>query len=337
MIESPMISNSFRRRVSFIFLLIVVLAGTLAAQDCLTAGDLEPGARAALQNTAQQYFRMSAAGDYAGLKAAAVPALASSFAGVESAIATHQPDFSAAQATPSAMYVLENSAKATMDRAEYYCGIFNSPDRVMFVIPKLAPGRYAVVTEDVSGGRQPLKLTFVLQQQGSRWALAGYTVKPTQVAGHDMSWYVAQARQYKSRGQNLAAYLYYLEAWYLSQPVEIEYTAQQDRLSDDMQQARPPDWPSQSQPMSLVAGGKTYRITHIFPDSVGTELDLVVKYQAAADISNTAAAFQDNMAVIKAAVARYPELRNAFAGVVARAVDPSGRDYGSLLAMKDVK
>jgi hypothetical protein len=41
--------------------------------------------------------------------------------------------------------------------------------------------------------------------------------------------------------------------------------------------------------------------------------------------------------VIKALVAKYPELRAAFAGVVARAVEPSGRDYGTLLPMKDVK
>jgi hypothetical protein len=71
--------------------------------------------------------------------------------------------------------------------------------------------------------------------------------------------------------------------------------------------------------------------------AVWTDLDLIVKYQAATDLSNTAAAFQDNLAVIKAVVARYPELRDAFAGVVARAVDSSGRDYGSLLAIKDVK
>jgi hypothetical protein len=30
-------------------------------------------------------------------------------------------------------------------------------------------------------------------------------------------------------------------------------------------------------------------------------------------------------------------LRNAFAGVVARAVAPNGNDYGTMLAMKDVK
>jgi len=69
---------------------------------------------------------------------------------------------------------------------------------------------------------------------------------------------------------------------------------------------------------------------------VGTDLDLIVKYQAA-DISNTNLAYQSNIAVIKALVMKYPEVKDVFAAVVARAVDPSGRDYGTLLAMKDVK
>ena len=69
---------------------------------------------------------------------------------------------------------------------------------------------------------------------------------------------------------------------------------------------------------------------------MGNDLDVVVKYQAA-DVSNTARAFQENTAVIKALVAKYPEFREAFAGVVARAVEPSGRDYGTLLAMKEIK
>jgi hypothetical protein len=40
---------------------------------------------------------------------------------------------------------------------------------------------------------------------------------------------------------------------------------------------------------------------------------------------------------MKAVVAKYPEVRSAFTSVVGRAVDPSGRDYGTMLAMKDVK
>jgi len=70
--------------------------------------------------------------------------------------------------------------------------------------------------------------------------------------------------------------------------------------------------------------------------AVGNNLDVEVKYQAA-DVSNTARTFQENTAVIKALVARSPELREAFDGVVARAVEPSGHDYGSLMAMKDIK
>ena len=86
----------------------------------------------------------------------------------------------------------------------------------------------------------------------------------------------------------------------------------------------------------MVAEGRTYKVTEIFPLPVGDDLDVVVKYQSA-DVSNTAQTFKDNVAVMKALLAKYPELREAFGGVVARAVEPSGRDYGSMLPMKDLK
>ena len=43
------------------------------------------------------------------------------------------------------------------------------------------------------------------------------------------------------------------------------------------------------------------------------------------------------MAVMKALVLKFPELRDAFDGIVARAVEPSGKDYGALMHMKDLK
>ena len=85
-----------------------------------------------------------------------------------------------------------------------------------------------------------------------------------------------------------------------------------------------------------MAAGKTYKVTDLFPVPVGRDFDLVVKYQSA-DVSNTGKTFQDNMAVMKALLAKYPEFRDAFAGIVVRAVEPSGKDYGSMLAMKDIK
>jgi hypothetical protein len=40
---------------------------------------------------------------------------------------------------------------------------------------------------------------------------------------------------------------------------------------------------------------------------------------------------------MKALLVKFPELRDAFDGIVARAVEPSGKDYGALMKMKDIK
>jgi len=86
----------------------------------------------------------------------------------------------------------------------------------------------------------------------------------------------------------------------------------------------------------LVAGGKTCKLTALFPLPEGKDFDLVVKYQSA-DVSNPAKTFQENTDVMKALLVKYPELRDGFDGMVARAVEPSGRDYGSMLPMKEIK
>jgi hypothetical protein len=115
-------------------------------------------------------------------------------------------------------------------------------------------------------------------------------------------------------------------------PVPFMATATTDKLYDEMQTVKPSDLP----PLDLVAGGKTYKVTDLFPVPVARDFDLVVKYQSA-DVSDNGKTFQDNMAVIKALLAKYPEFRDAYAGIVVRAVEPSGRDYGSMMAMKDIK
>ena len=107
-------------------------------------------------------------------------------------------------------------------------------------------------------------------------------------------------------------------------------------MEHEAQQSVPPDLPING-PVDLAApNGKSYKLTEVFPVVVDNNLNLVVKYSVP-DISDTARAFQDNMAVIKAMVTKYPELREPFGGVVARAVAPSGQDYGTLLPMKDIK
>jgi hypothetical protein len=333
------------RRVLFaisLSVMVLILCGALAhAQTCLTADDMDEPTRTALVSTAKRYFDMAARGDSAALRQNSIASLASDFSGIETVVKDNQTNFSGAQATPRAPFQLKAEGTAPFERAEFLCGVFGksgqTADSAVFVIPNLAPGNYGVVTMDVATAKQPYAASFVLQQEGKEWKVGGFYVKEVQVVGHDANWFAEHGRAFKTKGQNRNAWLYYIEARDLAVPVPFMYTQMTDRLADESETVRPADLPVSGNTIELAAGGKTHRLTTLFPLGVGQDLDLVVKYQSA-DVSNTAQTFQDNMAVIKALVAKYPEFRDAFEGVVARAVEPTtGRDYGSLLPMKDIK
>jgi hypothetical protein len=176
----------------------------------------------------------------------------------------------------------------------------------------------------------------VLQQVGTDWKVGGLYIKSAQIAGHDSDWFLNQARQYKAKGQTHNAWFYYQEARSLISPLPFMSTLATDKLYDESQSVRPADLPASGKTVDLAAAGSMFKLTSVFPEVVGNDLDLIVRYQSA-NVSNTNLAYQDNLNVIKALVTKYPEVRDAFVAVVARAVDTTGRDYGTLLAMKDVK
>jgi hypothetical protein len=320
---------------------MVFLAGWLAvsaatqAQTCFTGSDMDASTRTALVNTGQKYFNFASLGDVASLRQNAIPSLAANFAGIESAVIENKPALSGGSATPRSPFLLKAEGAKPLERAEFLCGVFGAQGQTAnsaeFVIPNLPPGNYGIVTLDVAA-QKPSTVTFVLQQQGTDWKLGGFFAKPSQVSGHDGNWFLQQARSYKAKGQNRIAWFYYLEARELLVPVSFMYTQSTDKAYDEMQTVKPSDLP----PFDLSGAGKTYKVMDMFPVVVGSDLDLVVKYQSAS-VSDTGQTFQENMAVMKALLTKYPELRDAFAGIVARATEPSGKDYGSLMAMKDIK
>ncbi len=318
---------------------MVSLALTVRAETCEAGGDMDAATRSALESTARRYFDMAARGDTASLRQNAIPSVATNFSGIEAAVKDNQSNFAGAPATPRPPFLLQAQGAAPIPRAEFFCGVFGKNGQTagsaVFVLPNLAPGNYGIVILDVASTKSAYTLSFVLQQQGTDWKLGGFYAKPAQVAGHDGNWFIQRGREFKTKGQVHNAWAYYLEARDLLAPLPFMSTLATDKLYDEAQSVQPSDLPTNG-PVDLVAGGKTYKITSIFPLAVGNDLELVVKYQSA-DVSNTAQTFQDNMAVTKALVAKYPEYRDAFAGIVARAVESSGRDYGSLMPMKEIK
>ena len=296
--------------------------------------------RTTLESAAKRYFDMSARGDTAALRQNSIAAVTASFAGIEAAVQENQAAFTGARATVRPPFLLAVDGPEPLARAEFLCGVFGKAgqtrDSAVFVLNNLPPGKYGVTILDVNGSQDPKTLTLVLQQAGAEWKLAGFYAKSSQASGHDAAWFTQRAREFKSKAQNHNAWLYYREAIALAAPVDFMSTLSTDKLYDEAQATQPADVPGNGSTVDLSAGGKVYRWTEVFPLAVGGDLDVVVKYQAA-DVSDTGRTFQENMVVIKALVAKFPEFREAFAGVVARAVEPSGRDYGTLLPMKEIK
>ena len=328
-------------RVRWVLLVtsIVLCAGVAGAQTCETADEMGAATRNSLIATGQQFFDSTAKGDVATMRQNAIPSLASDFGGIEGAIKESQSNFAGAQAKARSPFLLKAEGTAPIARAEFLCGVFGrtgqTANSAVFQIPNLPPGEYGIVILDVAA-KTPSTLSLVLQKVGTDWKLGGFYSRPSQVSGHDGAWFRDQARAFKKKGENRNAWLYFVKARELLAPVPFMSTLETDKLYDEMQSAQPPDTPSAEAPVEISGAGKIYRVTSIFPVGVGDDLDLVVKYQSPS-VANTAQTYQDNVAAIHALVAKYPEYRDAFTAIIARAVEPSGRDYGTMLAMKDIK
>lgn len=322
-------------------LVIVVLtwAARADAQTCTWGDEIAPATRQAVESAGRRYFELAAKGDVATLKQSAIPSVAANFAPIETAVKDHQAGFAGAQVKVRPLFLLDVDSKEPLPRAEFLCGVFGksgqTADSAVFVIPDMPPGSYAAVILDVAAENEQT-LSFVLQKLGSDWKLAGFYAKPARVAGHDGRWFWDRAREFKDKGQNMNAWFYYNQARDLLAPVPFMSTLATDKIYDESQAIQPSGLPKNGAPIELSGGGKTYSITNMFAVGVGGDVDLVVKHQAP-DVSNPNQTYQENVAVIRALVAKYPELRTGFTAVIARAVEPSGKDFGTLMPVKDVK
>src|SRR5689334_14845623 len=148
---------------------VVLFSGAMPAETCMTADEMDAATRTALESTGKRFYDMVTQGDTASLRQNSIPAVASDFSGIEAAVNENKATLATGKATGRPPYLLQAGGTQPLARAEFYCGIFNSPDRVGFVIPNLPPGNYAIVIEDVTTDKGPYTVSFVLQQQGTDW------------------------------------------------------------------------------------------------------------------------------------------------------------------------
>jgi hypothetical protein len=314
---------------------------TWAAEQCYTKQDPEfdAASRAGIEAAAQQLFTAAAAGNTAAIQQNSIPAVASSFQGIANAVQGNKDKIAGGHAQIRNEWLLDAPGTQAYERAEFFCGTFNSPQHTSFVIPGLPPGKYAVAIQDVTGSSKPFTITYILQQDAGQWKLAGYYANPSQVGPHDGLWYWVQARDLKKGGSQHTSFFYYLTAAdLLSGGVRFISTPQLEKLYEEQQASMPKDLPQNpQQPVPLTLNGQTYQIVQAFVvpnDKQG--LDLVYKYSTP-DITDQVKTFQQNMAFIKALTQQYPEYKQAFTSIVARAVAPSGQDFGTQLPVSEIK
>lgn len=313
-------------------------AAAKATESCNTVQDIDAGARAGIEAVAQQLFSAAAVGNVAAMQQASIPGVAGNFQGIAFAVNRDKDKIAGGRAQVRNEWLLDAPGTQTYDRAEFFCGTYNSPQHTSFEIPSLPPGKYAVVIQDVSGTKQPFVITYVLQQEAGQWKLAGYQAKARQVGAHDGLWYWVQARDYKKQGSQHLSFFYYNIAADLLAPVPFMSTPQLEALYQEQQANIPKDLPQNpQQPVPLTLNGQTYNIVQAFvvPDDK-QGLDLVYKYSSP-DISDQVKTFQQNMAFIKALAQQYPEYKQAFTSIVARAVAPNGQDFGTQLPVNEIK
>lgn len=320
--------------------LLLSLSCLVVAQTCQTASDLDDATQNAIRTAGQRFFDMASKGDVVSMQQNAIPGLASNFSSISATVKDRQPELAGAQASVSSLFLLEAEGTAPLPNAQFYCGVFGkngqTANSAILNLSNLPPGKYGVVILTATSPKGKTHFSVIVQQEGNEWKLGGLYIKPAEVAGHDGDWYLARAREYKSKGQMHNAWLYYLQAAEMLSPLSFMSTQATDKLYEEFQGVRPADMPAADKPADLNAGGVTYKLTRLAGVPVGNDLDLLVRYQVS-DASNANQSYQSNVAVIKALVAKYPELRDAFSGIEARGVDSSNRDYGTLLGMKDVK
>jgi len=317
-------------RGAIVAVLAVMTASGAWAQECTSDSDIDATTYNLLIQTAGNNLQLAKAGDGATLQQASAPVLANAFDGVRASLTTNQAGLQGPM-TVKHVYLLDASKLA--GTPQFFCGIFNAngmtPTSASLTIPGLTPGRYALVVQTLAG-TPTMMLSQILQQQAPQWKLAGWTLKPTQVDGHDWQWFWQQGTLHKNQNHPLLAYLYLYQTRDFLAPVSFINTVNLERVTQAMQSVQTAELPTNG-PVSF----QNYKIVDLYPVIFNGKFDLVIKHEVA-DVSNTAATFQSNTALLRAWLTAHPEMRDAFEEIEAWAATAKGDRYETLMAVKDI-
>ena len=309
------------RRLYFAALLASFAAAALSplahAVSCVTQSQMTAADRNTYAQSARSVASNVQAGNVAAVKAATIASVAAQFDSIASSIQALSPQIQGATLTVNSLYLLKaGDLKAPQDETQFFCSVPGSQRVVTLSIPQLPPGTYLLAILHATGVEHSQQLSLILENDPSgsdSWKLAGFFARPLTAAGRDGLWYWTEARNYSQKKQDWNAFLYYQTAAYLLNPVDFLSSPNFEKLQKEAQAIRPAEWPG-AEPLVLNANGQNFNITNVRTDSFPGGLDLVITYKAK-DVSDPVALRSQILDLMKALLAKHPELRQAFHGL----------------------
>ena len=301
--------------------LVLCLAGVAGAQTCTTQAKMPAELRTPLSDRVVELGADVKANASVRIEAETVAEVAQNFAAVAYLVRTTSTKLSGDTLQVTQLYKLDASSKQAGDNSEvdFACSLAGTPNEADFDIPALPKGVYAFAMVEARGDR-PWLLSFLLQQQGDAWKLAGFYSHATTAAGHDGLWYWNAAREAAKAQQLWRAWVLYGEADQLLTPAPFVDSTHLDKLRSEQHAATPPELSAGISPQTPMvipgAAGADYRFTSISSDASddGTRLNLMLHYTADAQPDANLARAR-NIAAAKALLTAHKELRQGFDGV----------------------
>ena len=300
--------------------LILACAGLYGPQayaaSCTTQSQMTPAQRDALTSTAKNALTQIQSGNVQGLQQLTLPSIAANISGLTNTVQHLQPLVHTASITVDNLYLLDaTDSPAGAPQTDFFCG---SPV-VMFNIPNLPPGMYAITILHATGVPQPQQVSFILAKTpDGRWAIAGFFDKPMTTAEHDGLWYWQSARKFAQQKWNWDAWFYYSTAATLLNPLDFLSSPNLEKLHHEADAVRPMDLPGSS-PATLNAQGTNITLNTIGTTTALGAFDLDVNYTPdptqAAQLRDPASARKQVVGVMSTLLKLHPELRSAFHGI----------------------
>lgn len=331
---------------------VAVLAAAFAlsvagvSETCTTQSAMAPADRDALAAAARGMAEKVAANDAAGLRTMTIAEYAKDFTPVENLVAGTSAKVKGATPVVEQVYLLDASdlktnPDGTAGNAQFLCTLNKSIAAADFSIPGLPAGKYGFAIVEARGIAAPWRLSFLLQQVGGQWQMAGFYPRPMTAAGRDGLWYWTEARTLAKNKQPWSAWLYYQQAEALLNPAGMIQSSHLEKLRNEQAAATPPTISSGvSATTPLVVKGANdaeYHFTGLgVDDSLAKEkVDVTVRLKVD-QIGDPVAARKRNVDAMNALVTAYPELRKNFHGVWVFAEAPGQNPYATEMAMNEI-